>query len=72
MAFSKMKIKRFQKMNSFVLKNINFQKTYEMTPHQNLKSDGNRNCIVTCCSYSAKMKLQYMKNTSVVAQFHIK
>ena len=35
-----------------------------------LASDGNLNSIVTWCSYSAKIKLQFMKNTFHVAHFH--
>ena len=40
-------------------------------PHQNLKSDGNLDCIVTSCWYSPEIKLQYMKNTLHVPHFHI-
>ena len=36
-----------------------------------LHSDGNLISIITWCSYSAKIKLQYMKNTFHVAHFHI-
>ena len=36
-----------------------------------LASDGNLNSIAIWCSYSAKIKLQYMKSISNVADFHI-
>ena len=42
-----------------------------MTPTKNLQPDGNLIYIITRCSYSAKMKLQYMKNIFQVAHFHI-
>ena len=67
------KIWKFQKSNRFLLKiEIFNKKSQKWPPHKNLKSDGNRNYIITWCSYSAKIKLQYMKNTFHVAHFHIK
>ena len=61
----------FQKSNSFSkmeVLNKQFQKWHR---HNNLQPDGNLNYIVTWCSYSAKIKFQYMKNTFHVAHFHI-
>ena len=46
-------------------------KSQKITPVKKLESDGNFICIITRCSYSAKMKLQYMKNIFQVAHFHI-
>ena len=42
-----------------------------MTPHKNLKSDGNHNDIITWYSYSDKINFQDLENTSHVAHFHI-
>ena len=43
-----------------------------MTPAKRLSSDGRLISIIIWCSYSGKMKVQYMNNTFHVAQFHIK
>ena len=66
------KIWKFQKSNRFLLK-INFfhKKSQKWPSRKNLYSDWNCNDIITWCSYSAKIKLQYMKNNFQVAQFHI-
>ena len=42
-----------------------------MTPTEKLTPDRNFVYIMTRCPYSAKMKLQYMKNIFHVANFHI-
>ena len=41
------------------------------SPVKKLTSDGNLNYIITWCSNSVKIKLQYIKNTLHVAHFHI-
>ena len=64
--FSKIELFCFDiEISENMLKNIT-----KWPPHENLESDGNRNCIVTWSSYSAKVKLRYMKNISHVANFN--
>ena len=48
-----------------------FEKSTKWPSHKKLESDAHRNCSVTWCSYSAEIKLQYMKNIFQVAHFHI-
>ena len=58
-------------MNSFGLKIENFNgKSQKRPPVKLLHSDGNHISIITWCSYSAKIKLQYTNNNFHVAHFH--
>ena len=68
--FQNFEISRNQ-IDSFWNSKFSTKNLEKWTPHENLESDGNRNYIITWCSYSAKIKLQYMKNTFHVAHFDI-
>ena len=65
-SFSKSRNFQISKISKFSCENLRKSPSVEK-----LQPDGNFIYIITRCSYSAKMKLQYMKNTSAVAHFHI-
>ena len=66
------KILKFSKMKYFSFQNRNFPRKHWKWPlHKSFESDGNRNDIITWCSYSAKIKIQYGKITFHVAHFQI-
>ena len=65
-SFSKLRKFQNSKISKFSRENLR-----KSPPVKKLESDGNFIYIITRCSYSAKMKLQYMKNTFQVAHFHI-
>ena len=68
----KMKIWKSYKLNSFTLKIEIFSgKSQKWPPAILLHSDGNLISIITWCSYSAKIKLQYINNIFHVTHFRI-
>ena len=70
--FKKTKFCKFGKSNCFLLKMKIFKNiSPKWPPTKKLKSYGNCIYIITWGSYPAKMKLQYMNFTSVVALTHI-
>ena len=71
--FSKKEIWKFLKLNSFISKiEICTRRSQKWPAAKLLHSDGNPISIITWCSYSAKIKLQYIKNTFHVENFHIR
>ena len=63
---------KISKMNSSILKIKKIHgKSQKWPPAKLLHSDGKPISTIIWCSYSAKIKLQYIKNTFHVAHFHI-
>ena len=68
--FENFKISNFPKSNLFLSKIEMFKNLPKNDPTEKLTPDRNLIRIITRCSYSLEMKLQYMKNTQHVAHFH--
>ena len=66
----KISFESFKNQIVFFRKKIEI-KPQKWPPAKQLHPDGNLISIITSCSYSAKIKLQYIKNTFNGAHFHI-